>query len=201
MSIFKKQKKEKPVDPVKAAKAQVKLQKKQAKQTKKAAKVAKAAKTVKPVSGKGIIISRLFIAPISALGAATYQAYLMHGVSLAVPSAAHPTLALAASTLGLSALAAAPVARSVKRLNAQNIVSADLNPTLSALSSSVEELRQKIAGGSSTSPQPSIDVSALNGKIDALSAKIDSLNSNSASAPTPQAASSTVKTSKNHIAK
>ena len=145
-------KSEKPVSPVKQAKLDLKAAKKNAKAEKKAAKPASSSSTLsgfKVALSKfgGSALSTALTAPVSALGAATYHYWTLQGVSLGVPSVAHPTLGLGLATLGLTGIATAAHVHSAKKASASGSSSASSsvsNSVVSDLQSGIADIKAKL---------------------------------------------------------
>ena len=139
-------KSEKIISPVKQAKLNVKAAKKEAKAAKKASKPASSSSSgLKAAIGKfgGSALSTALVAPISALGAATYNMWVQHGVSLGVPSAAHPTLSLGLATLGMTGIATAAHVHSAKKASASGSAEPS-SSVVSDLQNGINDIKAKL---------------------------------------------------------
>ena len=141
-------KSEKVISPVKQAKLNVKAAKKNAKAEKKAAKPASSSSTLsgfKVAMSKfgGSALSTALTAPVSALGAATYHYWTLHGVALGVPSVAHPTLGLGLATLGLTGIATAAHVHSAKKSSASGSAE-PASSVVSDLQNGINDIKAKL---------------------------------------------------------
>ena len=139
-------KSEKVISPVKQAKLNVKAAKKDAKTVKKASKPASSSSSgLKAALSKfgGSALSTALTAPVSALGAATYHYWTLQGVSLGVPSVAHPTLGLGLATLGLTGIATATHVHSAKKASASGSAEPS-SSVVSDLQNGINDIKAKL---------------------------------------------------------
>ena len=137
---------EKVISPVKQAKLNVKAAKKEAKAAKKASKPASSSSSgLKAALSKfgGSALSTALTAPVSALGAATYHYWTLHGVTLGVPSVAHPTLGLGLATLGLTGIATAAHVHSAKKSSASGSAE-PASSVVSDLQNGINDIKAKL---------------------------------------------------------